>query len=213
MFGETEFWSRWLKVPVAIDSCTRIDMIDSSEPFSNAVVLVLFVLLAAAVTTDLKSHRIPNLLLLPALSLALMLHMKSGGVDGLITATGGLTLGLAMLLPLYAIGGMGAGDVKLLGVVGSFLGPWGAVVAGLATMMAGAVFGIIVIAWRCVRPILELHAGQFLSPADSRASTSSVLPGSGRRNSELNIPYAPAIVVGTVASLWYIGYLPAQFPG
>ncbi len=191
----------------------RTDMIYGVEPFSTGVVFVLFALLAAAVATDLKSHRIPNLLLWPALSLALMLHMASGGIDGLITAAGGLTLGLAMLLPIYAIGGMGAGDIKLLGVVGSFLGPWGAVVAGLATMMAGAVFGIIVIVWRCVWPVLELHTTQFLSPIDPGASSTSVRQSSGRRNPNTNIPYAPAIAAGTAAALWYIDYLPAHFLG
>lgn len=213
MPGGTNFRSRWLRIPLGIDSCTHIDMIDGDEPFSAAVVFALFVLLAAAVATDLKSHRIPNLLLWPALSFALMLHMMSGGIDGLITAAGGLALGLVMLLPLYAIGSMGAGDVKLLGIVGSFLGPWGAVVAGLATMMAGAVFGITVIVWRCVWPVLELHAVHFLSQPDTGARTTSVSRSPGRRNRVTNIPYAPAIAAGTVAALWYIDYVPEQFLG
>ncbi len=188
-------------------------MIDGNESFGTAAAFVLFVVLGAAVATDVKNHRIPNLLLWPALSLALMLHMMSGGIDGLITAGGGLVLGLAMLLPLYAIGGMGAGDVKLLGIVGSFLGPWGAVVAGLATMMAGAVLGITVIVWRCVWPVLELQAAQFLGPPDIGARTTSVSQSSGRRNRDTNIPYAPAIAAGTIAALWYLDYLPEQFLG
>jgi len=175
--------------------------------------LVLFVLLAAAVATDLINHRIPNLLLLPALSVALMLHTMSGGIDGLITVAGGFTLGLAMLLPVYALGGMGAGDVKLLGVVGSFLGPWGAVVAGMATMMAGAIFGICVFIWQRVRPVLESLSAQFLSPADAGVRTTSVSRSMSYQNRVTYIPYAPAIAVGTVAALWYMGYLPGQFLG
>jgi len=188
-------------------------MTSGDESFRTATALVLFILLAAAVATDLKNNRIPNLLLLPALSLALMLHAMNGSIDGLITAAGGLTVGLAMLMPLYAVGGMGAGDVKLLGVVGSFLGPWGAVVAGMATMMAGAVFGIIVIVWKLVWPVLELHAAQFLSPADTGARTTSVSHSLGRRNRVTHIPYAPAIAAGTIAALWYIDFLPEQFLG
>jgi prepilin peptidase CpaA len=174
---------------------------------------VLFVLLAIAVATDLKNHRIPNLLLLPALSLALMLHTMSGGIDGLITATGGFTLGLAMLLPLYLIGGMAAGDVKLLAVVGSFLGPWGVVVAGMATMMAGAVFGIAVIIWQYVRPALELRVAQILSPPDTGLPTTSDSRSLERRSRITYVPYAPAIAVGTAAALWYMGYSPDQFLG
>ena len=146
-------------------------MIDGDEFFRTATFFVLFVVLVVAVATDLTNHRIPNLLLWPALSLALMLHIMSGGIAGLTTAAGGLTLGLAMLLPVYALGGMGAGDVKLLGVVGSFLGPWGAVVAGMATMMAGAILGITVIVWQCVRPVLQLHTAQFLGAPESGNSS------------------------------------------
>ena len=185
----------------------------SHEFLSTAAGLALFVLLATAVATDLRNHRIPNLLLLPAFSLALMLHTMSGGIDGLMTATGGLTLGLAMLLPFYAIGGMAAGDVKLLGVVGCFLGPWGALVAGMATMMAGAVFGITVIVWQRLRPLLESSPAQCLSPPGPGMLTTSISRSLGRQKGATYIPYAPAIAVGTVAALWYMDYLPDQFLG
>ena len=145
--------------------------------------------------TDLRSHRIPNIILAPALSLALLIHTMSGGADSLMLATGGLVTGLAMLLPLYLIGGLAGGDVKLLAVVGCFVGPWGAVVAGLATMMVGAVFGIVVIAWRRIRPVLGVPDMQ--------------LPESGITT----IAYAPAIAAGTFFALWYIGYSPARFLG
>jgi prepilin peptidase CpaA len=184
-----------------------------NEFLSTDAGLLLFVLLAAAVATDLRNHRVPNLLLLPALSLALMLHTMSGGIDGLITVAGGLTVGLAMLLPIYAMGGMGAGDVKLLGVVGSFLGPWGALVAGMATMMAGAVFGISVIVWQRVRPVLESRAATFLSSPDTGVRTTTDCRSLGQQNRVTYIPYAPAIAVGTMAALWYMDYLPGRFLG
>lgn len=186
-------------------------MINDNGFFSINAAFVLFMLLAVAVITDLRSHRIPNLLLSPALAAAFMLHTLSGGVDGLITAAGGLAVGLVMLLPLYVIGGLAAGDVKLLGVVGSFLGPSFAMVAGLATMMAGAVFGIAVMVWNRARPTLVSHAAQILSPPGTRPDTSSVsLSIAARQNPVTYIPYAPAIAVGTVAALWYVGYLPDQ---
>ena len=169
-------------------------MIDGDVFFSAAVFCTLSMLLVAAVVSDLRSHRIPNIILAPALSLALLLHTMHGGADELIIAIGGLALGLVMFLPIYIIGGMAAGDIKLLGVVGCFLGPWGAVFVGLATVMIGAIFGIIAIVWRIVGPVLELH------PARSQERLSS-------------IAYAPAIAAGTLAALWYIGFLPQQFPG
>ncbi len=185
-------------------------MTNIDAPLSTTAALVLFVLLAAAVATDLRSHRIPNFLLLPALGLALMLHTMTGGVEGLIAATAGLTLGLAMLLPLYLVGGTAAGDVKLLGVVGGFVGPWAAVVSGLATMMVGAVFGIAVIVWQRLLPAVESRAAQVLTPPDTGMHTSPVAQPFEHRNRVTYIPYAPAIAVGTVAALWYLNYLPGQ---
>ena len=183
-------------------------MTDSDTTFTAAIMTVLLIVLAAAVVTDLRSHRVPNILLAPALSLALLLHTMHGGVDGLMIAAGGFALGIVMFLPLYLVGGMAAGDVKLLGVVGSLLGPWGAIVGGMATMMIGAIFGIIAIAWRHIRPVVEIHAVQMLGSSANGARSNTGSPASRLKEQITYIAYAPAIAAGTVTALWYIGYLP-----
>ena len=188
-------------------------MTDSDATFTAAILANLLVLLAAAVVTDLKSHRIPNILLAPALSIALLVHALHGGADGLVMAVGGLAVGVVMFLPLYSVGGMAAGDVKLLGVVGCFLGPWGAVIAGMATMMVGGVFGIIAIAWRQIRPVPESHAVQMPSSPASGTRTHVELAVSRSQERFTYIAYAPAIAAGTVAALWYIGFLPERLLG
>ena len=185
-------------------------MIYGNEFFNTASALVLFFVLVVSIVTDIKTRRIPNLILLPALLLAVILHSIGGGIDGLINTAGGLTVGLAMLFPLYAMGGMGAGDVKLLGVVGGFLGPWGAVVAGLATFMAGAVLGIAIIIWHRVWPVLELNQAHLLS---SHPHGASAQRSTHTRKRVTSIPYAPAIAAGTVAAIWYIDLLPSQLTG
>ena len=188
-------------------------MTDTDTMFTAAIAATLLVLLAAAVVTDLKSHRIPNILLAPALSLALLLHTMHGGPGGLMMAVGGLALGLAMLMPLYLVGGMGAGDVKLLGVVGCFLGPWGAVVAGMGTMMIGAIFGIVVIAWRHIRLVPAIHAAQMPSPSAGESHISADLILLKSQEPVTTITYAPAIAAGTVTALWYIDFLPERLLG
>ena len=55
-------------------------MISDNDIVSMTTVLVLFALLAAATATDYKTHRIPNWLLIPALGLALRLHMMDSGI-------------------------------------------------------------------------------------------------------------------------------------
>jgi prepilin peptidase CpaA len=170
-----------------------------------SIAIILFVILIIAVTSDLASHRIPNILLFPALALALMLHTVYSGTGGFLSALAGLALGIGMLLPLYAMGGMGAGDVKLLGVVGSFLGPWGTVVAGMATMVAGAFLGITLILWQRFKPTLHLKRLQWAGAHIKHPPA----PGSIRAESRMTqIAYAPAIAVGTLVALWYIGIIP-----
>ena len=188
-------------------------MTDSDATFTAAIIATLLVLLAAAVVTDLKSHRIPNILLAPALSIALLVHALHGGADGLFMAVGGLALGVVMLWPLYWVGGMAAGDVKLLGVVGSFLGPWGAVVAGIGTMMIGGIFGIVVIAWRHIRLVPAIHAAQMPSPSAGERHISADLTLLKSQKPVMTIAYAPAIAAGTVMALWYIDLLPERLLG
>jgi prepilin peptidase CpaA len=105
---------------------TELNMID----FLPAYFLIATVLVAAVI--DVFTHRIPNNLLAPALVLALLTGTATGGVMGLMLSLAGLAIGFAMLLPIYSMGAMGAGDVKLLAVAGAFLGPNGALIPSLA---------------------------------------------------------------------------------
>src|SRR4029450_7457447 len=90
-------------------------------------------ILCVAVMSDLRTHRIPNVLCAGAFGTGLILQTMLFGLAGLVDGVGGAVVGLLILLPLYAIGGMGAGDVKLMAAVGTFLGLSGAPVAGVGT--------------------------------------------------------------------------------
>jgi len=119
------------------------------------VPLLLFcALLAAAVWHDVRSRRIPNRLVFAGAVLALMLQALLPGGDGffgrhagalgLLAALEGLGLGLAFLLPMYMLRAMGAGDVKLMAMVGAFVGPQMIVGATIATLIAGGVLAVSV---------------------------------------------------------------------
>lgn len=168
-----------------------IDAITTASAFSLVVILLV------SSVTDIAWHRIPNLLLLPGLVLAIGLQVNVAGIAGLVTAICGLFLGLAMLLPLYVMGGMGAGDVKLLGIVGAFLGPAGVLVAGVATFIVGAVFGLAIMSWRTLHPVLNNVIGLGFPGSDD--PTSARLPTS--------FAYAPAIALGSIFALSYSGSL------
>lgn len=95
---------------------------------------ILLSLLAAATIADFSHRRIPNLIVLTGLLLGLGLNTfvpegsglfsryAPGGM-GLLAALGGMALGGGLLLPLYALRAMGAGDVKLMAMVGAYLSP------------------------------------------------------------------------------------------
>jgi prepilin peptidase CpaA len=82
------------------------------------------VLTAVAAYTDLLERRIPNWLTAPGLFVGLTLHAWLAGWRGVLTSLEGAGLALVILLPLVLMRGLGAGDWKLMGAVGAFLGPW-----------------------------------------------------------------------------------------
>lgn len=105
--------------------------------------IMLLLLLVISVYTDLRSQRIYNKVLLPAALLGLGFHIYQQGIGGLLYSLQGLGAGLALLIVPFLLGGMGAGDVKLLGVVGVLKGAgfvfasfiWIALVGGLLSLL------------------------------------------------------------------------------
>lgn len=84
--------------------------------------IVVSIVVAVACVTDLKSFRIPNWLTLPLALSGLAFHTVAYGLAGVQNSILGLLFGALVLMLLYVIGGMGAGDVKLLAGVGAWLG-------------------------------------------------------------------------------------------
>jgi prepilin peptidase CpaA len=106
--------------------------------------LVSIVLVVAAVI-DGRTLKVPNRLTFPFALLGLAVAAIPGGL-GLLASVQGLLLGLALLLPLYAVGGMGAGDVKLLAGVGAWVGPSVLMPAFIVAAIVGAVMALAMMA-------------------------------------------------------------------
>ena len=108
------------------------------EPIPREVVwLVSFVLIEAALI-DGRTLRVPNWLTYHFFFGGLVFAFMRGGSPFLVSSLAGALVGLLSLLPLYAIGGMGAGDVKLMAGFGAWLGPWLTAWAFVSTAVAGA---------------------------------------------------------------------------
>lgn len=122
---------------------------------ATLVISLLCTLLLAAVWTDVKSRRIPNRLVLLGVVSGLLLNtvLPQGygfisslpGAIGFWKALAGLGLGFAILLPMYVLRAMGAGDVKLMAMVGAFLGPNAIIGAILVTFIVGGVLTLLVV--------------------------------------------------------------------
>jgi prepilin peptidase CpaA len=84
---------------------------------------------------DWHSRRIPNWLTVPALLTGIAVSTLGGGWTGTKASLEGAGLGLGLLLPFVLLRGLGAGDWKLMGAMGAFLG-W----AGLLVVLLGTVF-------------------------------------------------------------------------
>ena len=76
----------------------------------------------SAALLDWRSRRIPNWLTVPGFLSAVTLHVVLNGWQGLRFALAGGALALMLLLPLVMLRALGAGDWKLMGAVGAFLG-------------------------------------------------------------------------------------------
>ena len=78
---------------------------------------------AIAGWTDWRSRRIPNWLTIPAFALGVAANTFLCGWAGLKISLLGTLVGLGLLLPFVLVRSLGAGDWKLAGALGAFLGP------------------------------------------------------------------------------------------
>lgn len=87
--------------------------------------LILALLCVTTVWTDLHYRKVPNLVVAGALVAGLAwLPFAAGGALAPASRLIGFAVGLAVMLPAYLLGRMGAGDVKFFAVVGMFIGPY-----------------------------------------------------------------------------------------
>jgi len=150
---------------------------------------------------DVSSSRIPNPLTFAAASLAIVFHVFAPSGEGLSHAFLGLVVGLLVFFPLFALGAMGAGDVKLMAAVGAWIGVSSIIYVGLYGSVAGGILALVV-------AIRRRYLGTLLSnlkalgmywwiegvkpfPALTLESTKS-----------LRLPYALAIAAGLAVTLW-----------
>ena len=171
------------------------------------VKLVCVVLLVAA-WIDGRQLRVPNWLTFPMVLSGLVYNLAANGWTGLGDALLGTAVGLATLMPLYAVGGMGAGDVKLMAGIGAWLGPVVTWYAFCVSVIVGAVMAILMVLWR---KSWHKHYGNFLLIASEWMTIKSPKElsriAAERKPTMLLLPYGIPICIGSIAYFLFTGMI------
>lgn len=184
-------------------------------PRSIAIVplTLLALLLLGSVVSDLRSRRIPNRLVLAGIALAVGAHAVTLGTGAAPLAGPaiwsplvGLGAGFALLLPLYVLGATGAGDVKLMAMVGAFIGAPAVLSATLYTLLAGGLLSLLFMLGCGVAAKTLNNVRFMLTDLAHRAQTGSGMRLAPLQTTAARLPYAVAIALGTTAALiWPLG--------
>ncbi len=162
---------------------------------------IAVVLAVVACICDLRTRRIPNALTFTAAAAAIVLQGMTGGAPGLVASVMGLLVGLAVFFPFFALGGLGAGDVKLLAALGAWLGAPTVLQVSFYSAIAGGVLGVIV----------ALRAGYLRSALGNLAGfirfwkTVGLKPVEGftlESQDRPRLAYAVPMLAGLMVTLW-----------
>jgi prepilin peptidase CpaA len=163
--------------------------------------MAALVVALAGCIADVKTRRIPNVLTFGAAAGALGFHLALGGWAGLGSAAAGWLVGAALFFPLFALRGLGAGDVKLLAALGAWLGPsqtvwlaaFSAIAGGILALGVALATGYTKQAFSNVWGLLGYWKVMGLKPHPGMTLDA---PGTPK------VPYALPIAAGLVMTLW-----------
>jgi prepilin peptidase CpaA len=143
------------------------------------------------------------------MGIGVMYHSLTNGLDGFYFAATGLATGIGLLILPYIMGGMGAGDAKLMGAIGAIVGPKGAFTAFLFSAAIGGIYALLLLLLRrrACQGLVERHALTLKTYLRTR-QFSPVPPEKGEKIPKLC--YGIPIALGTMLyiSLELCGYNP-----
>lgn len=165
------------------------------------MLIILSVLLMIACWQDFHEYRIKNNLIVAGTVLGIVLNTFMFAETGLLDSLTGLGFGLLLLLPLHLLRIMGAGDVKLLAMVGAFVGQDDIFWVFLYTLIAGGLLALIFSLWQgtlrkmidniTLTCLLALSTPKSAWLKGNSSFSVDALQSAGK------LPYALAITVGT----------------
>lgn len=164
--------------------------------------IFLIILLFSATITDLVRHKIPNAISLGGIAAGFVCQGWFLGTEGLLSGFLGLLVGFVLLLPFYALRAMAAGDVKLMAMVGTFVGPKVAIVCVASTLILGMVLALGYVAMSG-KGLKLLRRYGLIAKTFFLTRKWVYIPPPTDDVGAMRFPYAMAIFAGTAFGLWY----------
>lgn len=156
--------------------------------------------LAAAFITDIRSMRIPNWITVTALLTGLLVQAVVQGWQGLLFAICGAVAGFVLLLIMYSIGAVGAGDVKLFAGIGA----WTGVLFTAQVIMYSVFFGAL-IGWVIVlrRREMGMRLRKTINSLTGFLVLGNLSVLKGHEAELLRFPFMLAVIPGSVCAYLY----------
>ncbi len=185
---------------------------------ANWPVLVICAGMIAAAIIDWWKFKVPNKLTFPLIISGWVLGIANSfglgaGEGGILASLVGTLLGLGLMLPIYAIGGMGAGDVKMTMGFGSWIGAFFGLPTALgiifwAFCVGTVVGGVIAVAMIVIRGQFKQnaeHVKEIVGDVASSKSIGEVADRANKRRSRWHkLPYGVPLCIGFVGYLLYL---------
>ena len=164
-----------------------------------ALLLFLIIVLLIAVVSDIRLHKIPNWLTYPTMIGAVIYHTIIKGLGGFLFSVEGVGMGIGLLIFLYLMGGMGAGDAKLMGAVGGLLGPKGVFTAFIFTAIMGGIYALALLTFHGYLKETAKRYGAILKTFILTKELIYIAPAKFEKKPRLC--YGVAIALGTLISV------------
>ena len=169
---------------------------------------LLLAVIVVCIIIDWRTTKIPNIVTFPAAACGVILNFMSGSWHGALMAALGWFIAVALTIILGNLpiagsksGGIGMGDVKLLGAVGAFLGPKSALISIFYFCLSFGILSCLMLATK----VPWKQVGIFVSTAIFDGDTSNVRLDTTKLNAQRRspMPISICILIGAALAIYF----------